>query len=71
MSKRNGISVKSWTRIVACASALKAIICICKYACYYNGYILFISNYHDYLLINMICWIATSVFFFTLYKNMK
>lgn len=65
MGKRNGLSVKSLTKIVACTSVLKAFICICRY----YGYIDIWS--YGSILMDMICWITISVFFFTLYKNMK
>ena len=65
----SGISVKSLTKIVACTSALKALLYICIYS---SNDFMFMINYQDGLLIiNTMCWTIISVFFFTLYKKMR
>lgn len=67
MTLNTNIGVKEATKIVAYASAFKAVLCICPYLYYYE---------YTYILMHMqfthlICWIAITVFFFTLYKNMQ
>lgn len=56
----SAISVKGVTKIVAYASALKALLCICT---------LYFTNIHP--SIHLVAWISISTFFFTLHKNMK
>lgn len=58
------LTIKTTTKIVAYASALKAILCICPVLI--NGY--FVSAIpFGYT----IAWLVISVFFFTLHKNMQ
>ena len=65
----SGVSVKNLTIIVACASALKAFICICIYKS--DDYIFMLDYQHGHPLMNTMGWMMISVFFFTLYKNMR
>lgn len=58
------IGVKAATKIVAFASLFKAIICICPFL--YDGYFFGVVSFA-----HTICWIAISIFFFTLHKNMQ
>ena len=60
----SNLTIKTTTKIVAYASALKAILCICPVLI--NGY--FVSAIpFGYT----IAWLVISVFFFTLHKNMQ
>lgn len=60
----SNLTIKAATKIVAYASALKAILCICPVLI--NGY--FVSAIpFGYT----IAWLVISVFFFTLHKNMQ
>lgn len=60
----SNLTIKTTTKIVAYASVLKAILCICPVLI--NGY--FVSAIpFGYT----IAWLVISVFFFTLHKNMQ
>ena len=58
------LTIKATTKIVAYASALKAVLCICP---------IFIDGYYVTILslVYTSTWIVISAFFFTLYKNMQ
>ena len=60
----SNVSIKGATKTVGYASAIKAFLCICPF---------FFYQYFDSIfpLIYTAAWIAISVFFFTLHKNMK
>lgn len=60
----SNLSIKGATKLVAYVSTIKAFLCICPF---------FIEKYFDSFLplIHATGWIAISVFFFTLHKNMK
>jgi len=57
------MTLKRMTKIVAYASALKAVLCLISFP--FGGHSLLIP------LIQTAAWIAISVFFFTLHKNMQ
>lgn len=60
----SNVSIKGITKIVAYASAIKAVLCISP---------IFIYGYFSglYPFIHATAWMAISLFFFTLHKNMK
>lgn len=62
--KVSNITIKGATKIVAYASALKALLCICPF--FFDGYFTSIIPFAQ-----MAAWITISVFFFTLHKNMQ
>lgn len=57
-------SIKQTSIVVAYASALKAILCICPFL--YYGYFSSVIPFS-----HTIAWASVSLFFFTLYKNMQ
>lgn len=62
--KVSNITIKSATKIVAYASAFKAILCICPF--FFDGYFTSIFPF-----VQTAAWATISVFFFTLHKNMQ
>ena len=63
-SRISNLSLKGTAKIVAYASALNAFFCLSQ--------ILFEGYFYDNIpFIHTAAWIVVSVFFFTLYKNMK
>lgn len=58
------VTIKDATKIVAYTCAIKAFLCICP--------ILFEQAFSSIIpFVHMAAWVAISVFFFTLHKNMR
>ena len=60
----SNLTIKATTKIVACASALKAVLCI--FPIFIDGYYVSIIPF-----VYTLAWIVISAFFFTLHKNMQ